>query len=176
MGKRVLLFTIIIAVSVISLLLGSTLASAVDEGDRILIKGNGPYTCETTESESCGTGEMRSKFHLVVQDVGKDTVSGIAKGTVQVEGVTASGSNSPALKLNFKNLQWEFNKNIKQLTVLGDAEDKDGNIVSLDVTGDNFVSQGNGKFIMDLNIELTGPDEQFESIIEWRVNRNNILL
>jgi hypothetical protein len=40
-------------------------------GDQIKIQSIGPVTCTTASGGECGTGELKSKVRLLVQEVGE---------------------------------------------------------------------------------------------------------
>jgi len=134
----------------------------VDASAEIKIKTK-KATAECTEAsgESCGEGKMKSKFRLLVQNVDGDTVTGIAKGKIQVKIVSDPGTGVIKDQFRSNNLQFEMNTlhgSDSQLRLTGIVKDKNGNNWDLVVTGGNITPNDDGTFIIDLNIELTGED------------------
>lgn len=129
------------------------------------LASKGPVTCTTFEDESCGDGKSKSKFRMLVQNVDKDTISGIAKGKIEVK---FAGDDAPRAVFQSKNLKFEITALDgipNQMSLTGNVKDQNGNTWNLDLVGDNIMQQ-NAKaqrdlnsFQIDLNMNLLGGQE-----------------
>lgn len=163
--KSNVVLTSILIVGLISLLIAVPLADAVDVGDKITIKGKkGTATCTDAKGESCGIGKARTKLLFIIDDVQKDSFSGIGKGKLQIkwdEKSLNTSSSSPEIHVRvgvdlFLDAGNNFRIEEGTWKAIGTSTNENGEIAKVKAEMINIKSNGHGKFTADLELSAVG--------------------
>jgi len=117
----------------------------------------GPATCMTEEEGegvSCGVGQAKAKFRLLVTEFSEEgTAIGDAQGKIKLAGIKVSNPGDTTLT-NIGLLSFEYDAGNKILFMSGNFIDKKGKLYEFDATGDVGEFEKKKKVPIDLTVQL----------------------